>query len=249
MIVGQAEFTCALLNPKQATPAGLTDPKGRPAGKRFDVYRNNVVFSLLDAMETAFPVVQKLVGTDFFRAMAGIYVRKYPPKTPLLMFYGEDFPDFLAGFEPAQKLGYLPDVAGLELARRISYHAADSTTVSADVLGKVAPDAMMQARLTLAPAMQVLSSRYPIASIWEFNMIEGAAKPKPGGQIVLITRPKLDLDMQVVSPATGAFLQSLQNGRSLSDAHDAATAREPGFDLAGAIGLLLSNELINKTDV
>ncbi|MCP5085689.1 MAG: DUF2063 domain-containing protein [Rhodobacteraceae bacterium] len=247
MSVGQAEFASALLDPKQATPAGLIDPEGHPAGKRFDVYRNNVVFSLLDAMETAFPVVHKLVGAEFFRAMAGFFVRKHPPKTPLLMFYGEDFPEFLAGFKPAQKLGYLPDVARLELARRTSYHAADCTAISPDTLGKISPATLMQTHFSLAPAMHLLSSQYPIASIWEFNMIDSAAKPIPGDQTVLITRPKLDLDMQVISPATGTFLQSLQSGHCLSGAHDAATHTEPDFDLTAAISLLLAHELIVKT--
>ena len=94
MTVSQTDFTAALLNADLATPAGMVDYQGRPAGKRFDVYRNNVVVSLIDAMETAFPAIHKLVGDEFFKAMAGIYVRAHPPTTPMMMFYGEAFPEF-----------------------------------------------------------------------------------------------------------------------------------------------------------
>ena len=70
MSVSQAKFTQALLNPEAAIPAGLIDPQGRPAGKRFNVYRNNVIVSLMDAMETAFPVIQKLIGAENFRNLS-----------------------------------------------------------------------------------------------------------------------------------------------------------------------------------
>ena len=38
----QAAFAAALLDPEAAVPGGLVDPLGRPAPKRFSVYRNNV---------------------------------------------------------------------------------------------------------------------------------------------------------------------------------------------------------------
>ena len=65
MTVGQESFTEALLTPEHPVPDGLIDPAGRPAGKRFDVYRNNVAVSLTGALETAFPVIRKLVGDVF----------------------------------------------------------------------------------------------------------------------------------------------------------------------------------------
>ena len=104
MITTQSDFRAALLDPSCPAPDGVQNPDGVPATKRFDVYRNNVAVSLTDALETAFPVVNKLVGTDFFRAMAGVYLRAHPPSSPVMMFYGDEMPDFLAGFGPAQSV-------------------------------------------------------------------------------------------------------------------------------------------------
>ncbi|MEZ5722575.1 MAG: DNA-binding domain-containing protein [Paracoccaceae bacterium] len=70
----------------------MVDAAGRAAGKRFDVYRNNVVVSLSEALATGFPVVRKLVGEAFFSAMAGVFVRAHPPRSPVLTMYGEGFP-------------------------------------------------------------------------------------------------------------------------------------------------------------
>ena len=94
----QDAFVSALFAPDAPVPEGLSDPEGRPAGKRFDVYRNNVAVSLTEALLTAFPVVAKLLGDANFRSVAGVYLRQHPPQSPLLMFYGEEMPGFLEAF-------------------------------------------------------------------------------------------------------------------------------------------------------
>ncbi|MFT7145371.1 MAG: hypothetical protein ACJASZ_000237, partial [Yoonia sp.] len=158
MTFAQAAFQAAILDPAAAVPDGVINPDGAPAKKRFDVYRNNVAVSLSDALEAAFPVVRKLVGDDFFRAMAGVYLRKHPPKSPLMMFYGDAMPQFLERFSPAKSIPYLPDIARLELALCHAYHAADATPVDAQALAALTPEALMGAKLRIAPATQTVTS-------------------------------------------------------------------------------------------
>ena len=161
MTVRQLDFTQAILDPNIQTPAGLVNPDGVPATKRFNVYRNNVAVSLSDALATAFPVVEKLVGTENFKKIASIYVRKHPPSSPLMMFYGVEMPGFLASFEPLQHVPYLPDVAKLELALRHAYHAADVVGVPAETFQDMPIDRLMQSRMTMAPAVHLVRSRFP----------------------------------------------------------------------------------------
>lgn len=246
MTVDQTAFTQALLNPEAVIPDGLIDPEGRPAGKRFNVYRNNVIVSLMDAMETAFPVIQKLIGVENFRNLAGLYVRQYPPQTPMLMFYGADFPTFLDGFTPLAHVPYLADVARLELARRSAYHAADADAVAGDALGAIAPDALMGVRFELSPALRIIDSPYPIVSIWHFNMTKGAEKPPAVAETAMITRPALDLNMLTISRDQAVFLRALQSGDTLGAAFEQATDAEAGFDLSAAIVLILQSELMTK---
>jgi hypothetical protein len=246
MTVGQTAFTQALLNPETAIPDGLIDPEGRPAGKRFNVYRNNVVVSLMDAMETAFPVIQKLIGADNFRNLSGLYVRQHPPGNPMLMFYGEAFPAFLEGFEPLAHVPYLADVARLELARRSAYHAGDAVAIVGDALGAIAPDALMGVTFDLSPALRIVTSAYPIVSIWHFNMTEGANKLPAMAETALVTRPSLDLEMQSLGADQSVFLQSFRDGKTLGTAFEAATETNDGFDLSAALVLMLQSELIIK---
>lgn len=240
----QTEFTQALLDADMPTPKGLVDPQGRVAGKRFDVYRNNVVVSLIEAMNNAFPAIKAIVGDAFFDAMAAIYVRENPPKTPIMMFYGDDFPQFLESFEPASNLPYLADVARLELARRHAYHAADETALDGSALAEIAPEKLMQTRFSFVASAILIQSNFPIHSIWRFNMVEQFQIINPS-ESVLLARPALDVVAHVVDQATFAFLTALQNQDTLETALDQATEVDTDFDLSAAIGLMIGTQIIH----
>jgi hypothetical protein len=85
-----------------------------PAPPAFAVYRNTVIKGCIDALQANYPAVARLVGDEWFRAAAAIYVRANPPRAPMLVEYGERFPVFLETFGPAAELPYLPAVARLD---------------------------------------------------------------------------------------------------------------------------------------
>lgn len=243
-MTGQAEFLSALLDAECPAPDGVLGPSGRPAGKRFDVYRNNVVVSLTEALETGFPVVRKLVGDAFFGAMAGVFLRAHPPSSPVLSRYGEALPGFLKSFPPAASLPYLPDVARLELALRHAYHAADPTPFDAEALSNLPPDELMSATLSLAPAVQVVASPWPIHGIWRANTDADAPPPGAGAQTVLVTRPGFDPVATVLDPAAAVFVEALLAGSGLGAAAETANETDPAFDLSQILGLLLAHGAI-----
>src|SRR6516165_6163242 len=104
-----AAFAPPLLDPARTAPPIVTGPNGKAAGKRYDVYRNNVTVSLIDALAAIYPAVQRITGTDFFRAMARFHVRATPPACPLLFEYGRQFPDFIEAYEYAAPMPWLAD--------------------------------------------------------------------------------------------------------------------------------------------
>ncbi len=241
MSVGQSDFGRAILDPDLAVPAGLTDPQGRPAGKRFSVYRNNVAVSLTEALETAYPVVRKLLGDDFFKAMAGVYLRQNPPSSALMMYYGSRFPGFLESFEPVRNIGYLPDVARLERALRQSYHAADAAPVDPALLQTMPPDRLMAARFVLAPSVRLVRSLWPIHALWLANTAPDAPKPQMKAEDVIVARPGFDPKPHLLGPGAAEFVTVIGKGASLAEALQSAGE---DFDLTVILGQLLAGGAI-----
>lgn len=235
--VTQDHFRAALLDAAQPVPDGLRDGKGRPAGRRYAVYRNNVAVSLREALATGFPAVAKLIGEENFARVAGVYLRQAPPRSPLMMQYGAGFPAFLAGFEPLAHIGYLPDVARLELALRRAYHAADAAAMDAARLQGLDEAQLMAARFALAPAVQILRSPWPVLAVYEYTMTPGAPKPQATAQDVIVMRPALDPVARALPAGGAAFTAALQDGQSFEAALAMA---EDGFDLPATLALLLS---------
>lgn len=244
----QTAFYNALFDASRPVPEGITDPQGRPAPKRFAVYRNNVAVSLTRALEDGFPVVRKLVGDVFFTAMAGVYLRAHPPKSPVLSTYGEEMPAFLRAFAPVAHLPYLPDIARLDLARRRAYHAADCTAVTPSDLMRLTPAALNAARFQLAPATELIRSPHPIHGIWRYTTTPGSPKPVQAPENVLITRPVYDPIVTPVSAPQAVFVTAVRDGQSLSQ-ELLRVAPVPGeFDLTETLGLLFQTAALAATE-
>ena len=222
MRVTQADFISAVLDPELPAPDGLVGNSNRPT-RRFSVYRNNVVVGLTDAMESSFPVVSKLVGDEFFRAMCGVYVRRFPPTSPILSKFGSELPEFLETFPPAAGLPYLPDLARLENLLRESYHEADAAPVSADAISRIPSDELPRVRMRFAPSMRLLRSRHPVCGIWRANAA-GGPKPTYAAEDVLVVRREFDPEPVLLPPGGHEIISHLLAGESVMEACERTSA-------------------------
>jgi hypothetical protein len=247
----ETSFADALLNANQPVPYGITAHNATVPTRRFAVYRNNVVGGLRKALRTRFPVVEKIVGEEFFVAMALVFVKEQPPRSPQLATYGDEFPAFIAAFEPARELPYLADVARLEAARTRSYHAADATPIGADHFATLDAHAVGAIRIEMHPSIGIVRSAYPIVTIWAMNSGEQELAPIENwrGEDALVSRPYLEVQVRALPLGGAAFLLALAAGRPLGQAAEAAIADDPNFDLtsnlAGLIGSGLVREIVH----
>lgn len=236
-----AEFRQALLDPDRTTPTIVAGPNGKGATKRYNVYRNNVVVSLIEALAATFPATQRITGPDFFRAMARFYVRATPPTSPLLFEYGHTFPDFIAQYEYAQAMTWLADVARIERAWLDAYHAADASPLKAQAFASTPPDRLANAVLNPHPAMRVVRSHFPTVTIFAANRNGDPAGPilNAEPEDALVTRPEMDVVVRRLPPGGARFLTSLAAGEPLGTAAAVAIADSPDFDLPANIAGML----------
>ncbi len=155
----QADLAQAILDPAISCPKVADD-----SGGRFNVYRNNYLITLRNALRTTFPAIERLVGADFFAALANAFVERHPPRSPIMAHYGDAFPAFLDQFAPLAEFPYLADVARLEYARVQAYHAADGAGF--ELRDAAAATAALDRPSALHPSVSIIASAFPAHAIW-----------------------------------------------------------------------------------
>lgn len=243
----QQTFIDALFDPELALPDHLASHDGNRA--RFAVYRNNVRASLTQALADTFPVCLQLVGEDFFRAMAGVYIGQTAPTSPLLTDYGHSLPAFIDAFPPAVAVPYLADMARLELAWLAALHAADPSRLNTGALAALLADPQQVAglRLQLQPSARQLSSPHAVVSLWrahqgQLNIAE--VDPSRAEQVLLL-RPALQVLLLPLDAAGAVFIEQLSQ-QPLGAALEHTLSRHPHFAPEQTLALLLRHQAIAR---
>lgn len=242
----QDSLRAALLSRDNAALDVGIRSEGLEITRRLGIYRNTVFSNLRSALRAIFPVVERLVGADFFAFASDDYIRQYPSPAGDLNRYGEQFGDFIAGFAPAAALRYLPDVARLEWHVHQVYRAADHTALDIGRLAAIAPDRYETVRFKLHPASALFASPYPVHRIWQVNQPDYAGAPdidlNSGGVKVLIERRTNQIVLRGLSGRESVFLQAFVNEMDFASACEAALGIDADYDIAGAL-----QDLIAKT--
>ena len=238
----QRFFAAALLDPSLSAPAGLVGPDGKPSSRRFAVYRNNVIVGLTQTLKDAYPAVQRIVGSEFFHALARAYVVGDLPRSPMLFDYGAGLPDFIDRFEPASVLPYLADVARIERAWTEAYHSAEASPIGPSAFSEIDPDMLPDVSLVLHPSVRIVRSHFPALTIWQMNVEGGVPSPvdlAAGGENALVVRPEAGVEVRSIPNGSPEFIRALASGRPVLTAFEEAIAADPSFDLSANLSDLI----------
>jgi len=234
-------FAQALCDSSLPPPSMLRVPSGIDVGERFSVYRNNVHVGLIEALADRFPVVQALVGAEFFRAMARAYVQARKPQSPLLAHYGDSFPDFIDAHEPAASLPFLGDMARTERDWSRAWAAADEPAMDRSSLARFSAVELAMARIRPHAAAHLICSAWPVAQLWQAHQGDApdlsSIQWQP--QAVLITRPAAEVRLQCIDAGAARIAAALLAGQSIGAAAQAAET-----DIGAALALFIDSGMI-----
>lgn len=227
----QKDTSLALNDPAQQSPSDVAGRDANGSSRRFDIYRNNRAGSLIDALRGTYPVLYQLLGDAFFRAAARQFIDETPPISPVLSEYGEGFGEFVRGLPGTSGFPYLADVATLEWQRLQAYHAADDPVLTLDALQSLEPANLVKYKLGQHGAMAIVASNWAVGSVWSNSHTGGSAQINLAqAERVLITRPGLDVQLQLLDPDGALFLKHLCQGATIEDAATRCLAGDPEFD-------------------
>jgi hypothetical protein len=235
----QAEFVEALLSKDVATD--LVEPSCN-----LEIYRNNILTNLIEALQNTYPLIQTLLGTDFFNKTAREYIRQYPSRSGNLHDYGEYFSNFLSEYQPVHHLIYLAEVAEFEWACHITYVAGDYPLFDVAVLQQYTEDQYNLLRFVLNPASALRKFHFPILQILDLclkNPNEIVDLNNEGNNLLII-RKELDIALLPLPKDEFTFLEALQNHYSLIDALEMTQRINPDFNIEEKLPEFIQNKIL-----
>lgn len=236
----QKNFENALLRPAWDLPnvsedfGNLFSDFSVPFSERLKIYHANVVGSTVKTLQANFPLLQKLIGEDFFRSMASAYTIENPPQAGCLNLYGSEFDRFIENHAPAKHLPYLSDIARLEQAVSKAYNAPDDTALDINALNTVPHNELSDIILNLRPSSTLLQSSYPLEEIRALCLDETQNAPDLSQNYytrLLILRPEIDVTIITLAQDEFMILTNLQKDLSLGDSLQPILETNPHFDL------------------
>jgi hypothetical protein len=243
----QLQFAAALFEGTDEPIAASIVANGVTPGERIEIYRNNLREGFIKALAIAFPVIERLVGVDYFRQLARDFLKAHPSRAGNLHHAGAPFPAFLRERFAETEYAYLADVAALERAHEDALIAADADAIAPDALRDIDPARYEHLRFDLHPACALVQSTYPIVHIWRANPADASGEETidlgEGGDNVVVLRTPECVEFHRLPAADFVALASFARGEPLGVALELALATDTAFDLGAALRRFLTLKL------
>lgn len=212
----QIQFVKALNNKDSAILEQINQSQKLTAEEHVHIYRSSTFGALQKVLHEIYPVCHRLVGVDFFLYLINAYIEKYISVNHDVGSYGNNFADFIADFEHAKALVYLPDVARLEWAWHRQFTARYSPGLDFQKLAECYETCGEKIIFHLPLDSILLCSAYPIHQIWEVNQEDYVGDQTviltTGNYYYLVWRKDLQMRIDILEHSEWQVLQWAQNG-------------------------------------
>lgn len=215
------------------------------------VYRNGFLRSCTEALRASYPVVETLVGEDYFNFLADAYIAAHPPKSSTFIEYGERLPEFLEKQLAQHQLTYLADFARLDKAWLHAYFAQDSNLLSEQDIEQWqnAGNAIENLATCLPESAELLTLKHAVSGAWlslkSAEMLPENTQIEPLNENLLVWRDSADqVRVRVLQTAELAFLRELSGGNTLARAAKSALALDAAFPIIDYFSELLDTDIL-----
>jgi hypothetical protein len=198
------------------------ETNGISADKRMEIYYNNVIGAIVNALQDTFDTVYKLVGDEFFRFAVRQYIKTEQPSSGDLGEFGASFPQFLGQFPPCKKLPYLEDIATLNWYRHLAYGAKDEPQYTVENTSTLIKNSIENLILITHSSSKLLTSTHPLDVIFSVchdneHDTDTIELPQRGCRL-LIYRKGYHLTHLVLSEPEYFFLESIIQNNTIGEA-------------------------------
>ncbi|HTA76891.1 MAG TPA: DNA-binding domain-containing protein, partial [bacterium] len=137
------------------------DPQYPDPHNGLKVYRGNLVFGLIGAMQESYGFTKVLLGEDNFNFFCREFLYQNPSQDSDLIQYGAGFGELLSTREELKSLAFISDVARLEWALERAFYAKAEPSFLGDIT-----QSWQNALPIFKKAVQLVRTQYKIHEAW-----------------------------------------------------------------------------------
>lgn len=235
----QQQFKKSLLEDDKSFNDFVLNENMLTADERIDVYRNNIFVSLKSTLLGIFPVVADVVSVEYFRFISHEFIQNKPPQQGSLLYYGENFSEFLGSHSSAKNFPFLKDLANLEWMIHKSFYAKDEAALKAESFKKNISIDIENIHFKSAAHATLMTSSFAVYSLYNAVIKKGDVKEiniQEGECAIVYRDSEFDVQLRIISEMTYATLSKIFSGEKLVDIINSLT------DKYGE-GLAIQNDL------
>lgn len=238
----QHRFAAMLLAEEISVPDPLFVGDTELLAERAGIYRGNLHAIWSNSLRNAFPVIEQLVGSEFFEQLAILYGQEFPSSSGDLNLFGQYFSDFLRKESSVKAYPYFSAVAQLEWQVHRAYYSADAENLDMQHFLSTCGPAATEFALRLHPAASLFQSDCAAVQVYAAHLDQALDAEESSIEFVLeaasfalVTRPDWIVKLTAITQAEFVVLSLLQQGQTLAAALDAGLDLDKNFDVAATL--------------
>ncbi len=138
--------------------------------ERLNVYRNNYFGGLHACLQSIYPVIERILGEDYFKTLSHSYIRQFPSQDNNLNNYGAFLPEYLTSLLTSRKelaeFPYLADLAQLESSLHRLYYSANPASFDFHALSIIEESQQSSIIFHISPCLAWMSTPFPVREIY-----------------------------------------------------------------------------------
>jgi hypothetical protein len=162
----QSDLQNHLLGVHSTIADAIVDAPPLPIAERLDIYRNAYRVRLIEALDSTYPILHKVLGDEVFTALGEEFVAAHVSVHRSIRWYGRELPEFLGQRPPYAEQPILAELAVLEWTLAEVFDAADAQSVQRAAFS-ADPSAWSELRFTFHPSLRRLRLQWNTAAVWQ----------------------------------------------------------------------------------
>jgi hypothetical protein len=209
---------------------------------RLNIYKNNVLQNLINALKTTYPAVLAEVEEQDFNLLARQYIKTYKPTSGDLNDYGGHMDELI--FSRHDNIP-LAELAKLEWLYHLVFFAEDAKAMDVTSLANIPAESYEQLKFSLHPSVRLMKSPYPVYQIWKSHKDNELFNDEEEDSYNYLIYRKGFLLQTIQLPLSDfIFISSLKKGDALYEAYLASSQEDEAFDLMVTIHKLVMDGVI-----